>query len=270
MGYHRPVGSFNRGKQGEFHERVYFGPRLRRGQRRRPPSKAGLRVGGFAPFSSCDWPGELVATVFCQGCPWNCGYPEPRAEGAGQGAIGWAEVMRRLGERVGLLDGVVFSGGEPTAQAGLAAAMRAVRGLGFRIGLHTAGPSPERLQRVLGLVDWIGFDAKAPFARYAEITGVPGSGRAALASLRRVLAAGVECEVRTTIHPALLDEAAVAALADELAGLGVKTFAVQPFRATGCDPGFVARHGNPPPRLPEGLARRFPTFIDRIGWVGGD
>ncbi len=24
MGYHRPMSSFNRGKQGEFHERVYF------------------------------------------------------------------------------------------------------------------------------------------------------------------------------------------------------------------------------------------------------
>ena len=24
MGYHRPVSSFNRGKQGEFHERVYY------------------------------------------------------------------------------------------------------------------------------------------------------------------------------------------------------------------------------------------------------
>jgi hypothetical protein len=24
MGYHRPVASFNRGKQGEYHERTYF------------------------------------------------------------------------------------------------------------------------------------------------------------------------------------------------------------------------------------------------------
>jgi hypothetical protein len=24
MGYHRPVASFNRGKQSEFHERIYF------------------------------------------------------------------------------------------------------------------------------------------------------------------------------------------------------------------------------------------------------
>ncbi|MFD2249467.1 hypothetical protein FHS82_003620 [Pseudochelatococcus lubricantis] len=24
MGYHRPVSSFNRGKKGEFHERLYF------------------------------------------------------------------------------------------------------------------------------------------------------------------------------------------------------------------------------------------------------
>lgn len=26
MGYHRPVNSFNRGKQGEFRERTYFDP----------------------------------------------------------------------------------------------------------------------------------------------------------------------------------------------------------------------------------------------------
>lgn len=27
MGYHRPKSSFNRGKQGEFHERTYFAER---------------------------------------------------------------------------------------------------------------------------------------------------------------------------------------------------------------------------------------------------
>jgi hypothetical protein len=33
-----------------------------------------LAVGGLLPFSTCDWPGLLVATIFCQGCPWACPY----------------------------------------------------------------------------------------------------------------------------------------------------------------------------------------------------
>src|SRR5262245_6611451 len=32
-----------------------------------------LRVGGFVPFTSTDYPGALAAVVFCQGCPWRCG-----------------------------------------------------------------------------------------------------------------------------------------------------------------------------------------------------
>ena len=33
-----------------------------------------LRVGGLTPFSTTGWPGMLAAVVFCQGCPWRCGY----------------------------------------------------------------------------------------------------------------------------------------------------------------------------------------------------
>lgn len=228
------------------------------------PAAARLAIGGFTTFSSCDWPGELVATLFCQGCPWDCGYchnPDLRAPGGG--TICWEDIMQRLRGRVGLLDGVVFSGGEPTLQAALPAAMRAVRALGLRVGLHTAGPYPERLERVLDLVDWIGFDAKAPFDRYPDITGVPGSGVRARVSLRRVIAAGVPCEVRTTVHPALLDEAAIAALAADLVDLGVQNYAVQTFRAAGCRPGFVQAYGTAPGRLPPGLEHRFARFTHR-------
>ncbi len=33
-----------------------------------------LHVGGLTPLSTTDWPGMLAAVVFCQGCPWRCGY----------------------------------------------------------------------------------------------------------------------------------------------------------------------------------------------------
>ena len=118
-----------------------------------------LRVGGLTPLSTTDWPGMLAAVVFCQGCPWRCGYchnPD-LIPARGDHEIPWEDVLAFLRRRQGLLDGVVFSGGEPTAQAGLADAMREVRALGFKIGLHTGGMYPQRLAAVLPLVDWVGW-----------------------------------------------------------------------------------------------------------------
>jgi pyruvate formate lyase activating enzyme len=203
---------------------------------KRVPRSAELRVGGFARLSTCDWPGELVATVFCQGCPWSCGYchnphliPPNTAP-----VIAWSDILSFLDSRCGLLDGVVFSGGEPTLQAVLPEAMRAARVRGFRIGLHTAGPYPARLAEVLPLVDWIGFDVKAAFDDYERITGIAGSGTKGRSSLKQILASGVDCEIRTTVHDALLDRAALARLAADLDALGVREHRLQPFRAVGC------------------------------------
>lgn len=195
-----------------------------------------LRVGGLTPLSTTDWPGMLAAVVFCQGCPWRCGYchnPD-LIPARGENEIPWEDVLAFLRRRQGLLDGVVFSGGEPTLQPELAAAMREVRALGFRIGLHTGGAYPRRLADVLPLVDWVGMDAKAPFADYARITGVDGSGKRAQASLEHLLASGVAHEIRTTVHPALLADTDVTGLARELSARGVKHYVLQPFRVQGC------------------------------------
>ncbi|PKO61543.1 MAG: anaerobic ribonucleoside-triphosphate reductase activating protein, partial [Betaproteobacteria bacterium HGW-Betaproteobacteria-17] len=140
-----------------------------------------LHVGGLTPLSTTDWPGMLAAVVFCQGCPWRCGYchnPD-LIPARGDHEIPWEDVLAFLRRRRGLLDGVVFSGGEPTAQAGLLDAMREVRELGFKIGLHTGGMYPQRLAAVLPLVDWVGLDVKAPFADYPRVTSVTGSGERA-------------------------------------------------------------------------------------------
>lgn len=197
---------------------------------------APLRVGGLVPLSTTDYPDQLAAVVFCQGCPWRCDYchnphlqpPTRRA------AIRWDTIRQFLGRRQGLLDAVVFSGGEPTAQAGLAGAAAEAKALGFRVGLHTAGVFPRRLAAALPFVDWVGMDVKAPFHRYDEITGVPGSGRRAHRSVRMLIASGINCEFRTTTHRALLTRADLVDLAATLAALGARHYAIQEFRAHGC------------------------------------
>lgn len=223
-----------------------------------------LPVGGIVPFSTVDYPGGLAAVVFLQGCPWRCGYcHNPHLQEAGRASEGTFEAfLRWLDTRRGLLDAVVFSGGEPTAHAELGAAMREVRDRGFAIGLHTGGAYPRRLEGLLEWFDWIGLDVKAPARDYARISGVGGSGAGAFACLRTIVAAGVPLEVRTTVHPALVTQAMLLRLADELAAEGVRRWVLQPFRPDGCaDAGLVAaapRGATIDPRLVARLRERVP------------
>ncbi len=230
------------------------------------PTSTELRVGGLAHLSTCDWPGELAATVFCQGCGWDCAYchnPHLRPTGA-EPQLSWSEVFAFLKSRRGLLDGVVFSGGEPTLQPALFRAVQAVRGLGFRIGLHTAGMTPDRFASVLPCIDWVGFDVKAPFHAYSRITGVDHSGDKALASLRLLLASGIAYEVRTTLHPALLSAEDMVELRDQLLSLGVTHYAVQHFRLAGTRPNRLPPDSHQPqPILPPGYGDRFHHFYLR-------
>jgi len=194
-----------------------------------------LRIGGWERLSAVDWPGQLSAVVFCQGCGWHCRYchnphlrPFPQRD-----EFAWEDILAWLAHRRGLLDAVVFSGGEPTLDPGLNAAMREVRALDFKIGLHTAGPVPASLHPLLPLIDWVGFDFKAPFSDYARLTGHPHGGRAR-ESFRMLRAARIPCEVRTTWHPRLLSREDLREMAGSLAEAGCTEWTIQRFRPDGC------------------------------------
>jgi len=173
-----------------------------------------LKVGGLVHFTTIDYPGHLAAAVFCQGCPWRCRYCHNREllDATAPGAIPWDEVLAFLGRRRGVLDAVVFSGGEPTMQPGLIHAVRKVGSLGVRIGLHTGGAFPEAIEELLPHLDWVGMDIKTTFPDYERITGVPGSGEAAERSAALVRASGVNHRFRTTVDPDLPGDEQVAAL----------------------------------------------------------
>ncbi|MCU0767807.1 MAG: anaerobic ribonucleoside-triphosphate reductase activating protein [Gammaproteobacteria bacterium] len=191
-----------------------------------------LRIGGLTPLTTIDYPGELAAVVFCQGCAWRCTYCQndhlwpPH----GDAELPWSHVLSFLARRRGLLDAVVFSGGEPTLQSALAAAMQQVRGLGLKVGLHTAGPYPHRLARVLPHVDWVGLDVKALPADYDALTTRRGSGVAAWRSLELLLAHGIPHEVRVTVDAAQFPADRLDALLDRLRDAGTPEVVLQPCR----------------------------------------
>ena len=194
-----------------------------------------MNVGGLLPFTTIDFPGKLSAVVFTQGCPLRCPYchnPELQVPSA-ETNVSWDDVMNLLKQRQKLLDGVVFSGGEPLLQPDLADAIRSVRDLGFAVALHTSGAYPDRLKELLPMVDWIGLDIKAPFDKYASASGTAigfEMGKKAEQALDMILAFGTALEVRTTTDPRVVTKEDILNMAKVLSAKGVKTFALQEYR----------------------------------------
>ena len=196
-----------------------------------------LQIAGITPFSTVDWPGKISATLFLQGCPFRCPYChnsgilDPRVPGE----VTWDQGWTLLSRRRGLLDGVVFSGGEALMQAGslrhsatgpaegprspLAAALRRTKRHGFATGLHAAGAYPRRLAELveadapdsasgsLPLLDWVGLDVKALPDEYAMVTGSPAAVTKVEQSLEILASQSkVDWEARLTLWPGLLGE----------------------------------------------------------------
>lgn len=174
--------------------------------------------------------------------------------------------MSLLRRRIGLVDAVVFSGGEPTHDLSLLEAMDQVKALGFFIGLHTAGIHPNRLKKILSRVDWVGLDIKMPFLNYPQVTTFSNSGSLARESAEIVLSSEVAYEFRTTIHPHLMEEEAIFNLAEELSLMGVRNYALQVFHSGGCQEQSLCKSnliGFPSAALVKRVGTLFPSFVLR-------
>ena len=217
-----------------------------------------IDIGGLMPLTTIDFPDRLSAVVFCRGCPWRCGYchnPELQKRSRETG-VRWADLVDFLSRRRGLLDGVVFSGGEPTLQSGLGEAVYTIKSMGYQVGLHTAGPYPDRLATLLPSLDWVGMDIKAPIEHYESVTGVPGSGARALASAERILDSGIPYEFRTTVDRSLLKGNVLYSLGRYLAALGVRNYVLQECRI---NVGQI-----PHSRVPEYLTAKMGSLFERF------
>ena len=201
------------------------------------PAADPVPVAGVTPFTTIDYPEAMSAVLFLQGCPWKCPYChneslQPMCEGKMKSAISWQKVRAFLEEHQGLLDAIVFSGGEPTIHRGLMQAMLEVRSHGFKVGLHTNGAFPGHVQRLADeeLLDWVGLDVKAPRWLYAQAAGVKTTAAATYETLRVLLQAGIPVDARTTVYRPLLDDEEILRLARELRELGARRLFLQSWR----------------------------------------
>lgn len=209
-----------------------------------------------------DWPGKVTATVFLGGCPLRCPYcHNPELIGVPRHTEDIEALITHVRDRRAWLDGVVVTGGEPTAEPLLPDFLRTLRREGMPVKLDTNGTNPDALQALLaeGLVDYVALDVKATPERYVRATGVASVWGAVERSITTILASGADHEFRTTCYPLAVGPDDPARIAARLAG--GRRYVLQQFRpARTLDPAAVSVRPHDPQTLCR-AAERCSTFL---------
>lgn len=195
-----------------------------------------MNIRGMVRFTLVDFPGKMACVAFVGGCNFRCGYchnPCLVFDPESQPLISEEEFFQFLGKRQGKLDGVVISGGEPILRKPLLSFTRKIKKMGFAVKLDTNGSIPEKVFKIhseVGL-DALGVDYKAPLHKYNEISQcrMPGLGKKVLEVIKFALDKDIFIDVRTTVHKALLSEADLSRMRDELSTIGLKIWTLQQF-----------------------------------------
>ena len=180
-----------------------------------------LPVYALTPFTMLDFPNRTACIVWCAGCNLRCGYCHNPQIVKSKGEVPISDVLAFLNKRAGLLEGVVFSGGEATGHPDLPAVMQEAKQLGYAVKLDTNGMKPDVVEDLInrGLLDYIALDYKAPQAKFLDITGVRGADKfKTFSKTLDMLCAQdiIQFEVRTTVHTAQMDEHDVISIMNDL------------------------------------------------------
>ena len=130
---------------------------------------------GIDKFSLLDFEDKVSCVLFCKPCNFRCPFCHNGDSVLNaQTEINFDDILAYLKSRIGLVDAVVFSGGEPTLEPDLEVKIKAVKSLGFLIKLDTNGTNPELLEKLLdeGLFDYVAMDIKNSPSLYAKTSGV--------------------------------------------------------------------------------------------------
>ena len=136
-----------------------------------------MAIVGIDKLSLLDYEDKVSVVLFSQACNMRCPFchnGEAILGASKEDEIDFNEILDFLKTRRGLIDAVVFTGGEPTLESDLKVKIKAVRNLGFLIKLDTNGTNPEIVESLLdeGLVDYVAMDIKNCPSLYAETTGL--------------------------------------------------------------------------------------------------
>ena len=199
-------------------------------------------IKGLQRLTLLDFPGRVGCTIFLGGCNLRCPFCHNGGIVRGEeDDISLEELLSFLDSRVGRLQGVCVSGGEPTLYSDLPELLSEIKSRGFEVKLDTNGTNPELLDRLIndGLVDYVAMDIKNSQEKYPKTAGLFSKTEAENSKLidniktsaALLMQGRVDFEFRTTLVRELHDESDMISIGKWLAG-GEKYF-LQTYRDEG-------------------------------------
>jgi pyruvate formate lyase activating enzyme len=164
----------------------------------------GKSISSITPFTLLDYPHKSACILWYAGCNMRCLYCYNPEIVLGKGTIAFTNVIAFLKTRIGLLDAVVFSGGECLIHKNILEHIELVKKMGFLVKIDTNGSSPKVLKKLLelNLIDFVALDFKALPEKFEAVT------KSNLftdfeASFELLKSSKIKYEIRTTYHSEL-------------------------------------------------------------------
>ena len=194
-------------------------------------------VAGLQKLTLLDYPGKVACTVFTAGCNFRCPFchnaPLVLPERMGQD-VTEEDVLAFLGKRVGILDGVAITGGEPLLHKEMAGFLQKIKEMGYSVKLDTNGSFPDHLKELVkaDLVDRVAMDIKNAPGLYGATAGIEGFDISGVEESKNFLLEGsIDYEFRTTVVKGLHTKESLTEAAEWIAG--AKEYYLQQFKDSG-------------------------------------
>lgn len=161
-----------------------------------------MKISGFDKLTLLNYPDKVACTIFTSGCNLRC----PFCHNSGlvtnnYNEISFDSIYEYLKKRIGILDGVCITGGEPLIHADIKDYIKKIKDLGYLVKIDTNGCNPKLLKELidLKLVDYIAMDIKNIYSKYDITSGIKVNIDNIKKSISIIENSGIDYEFRTTI-----------------------------------------------------------------------
>ncbi len=136
-----------------------------------------LNILGLQKLTLLDYPGNMACTVFLGGCNFRCPFCHNKALVVNpdfDSKMDKEEFFSFLKKRIGVLDGVCITGGEPLLYDEIFDFAAEIKSLGYKVKLDTNGSFPDKLKELIksSIIDYVAMDIKNSPTRYRETVGI--------------------------------------------------------------------------------------------------
>lgn len=132
-----------------------------------------MNIYGLQKLTLLDYPSKMAATAFTSRCNMRCPFCHNSDLVIGNAdKYPMENFIKFLSTRQGVLEGICITGGEPLLNKDIDKFIHQIKDMGYLVKLDTNGSYPDRLAKLLDIVDYVAIDIKNSPSKYSETIGV--------------------------------------------------------------------------------------------------